>query len=936
MPDGSEKHGAMAAYRLLFIVAAILLLAAAFLSLILEEYQLELRKSIVERNLNDAKVVMAEFQSEMVEPVVIQQALERFSDKAERLIRFDGLTPETTASASEIFLRHFPARSNLLWFSEDLNIITPCGHPEPEQKRAWQAFVKSIVNTDSLSVLEKKIADGFVKSNISDFLSADYFKSLRHNCQQIMYKSESNYIALLKLSLSLKKRTAGYVLALIPTSQARPLWLEERALRVLHNCTEIAGAYILSSSLVVKNSTLSDNLLHGFATEYANGVLYRWQNGVFYYSAKHFANPDILLTVGFRQNREDSVREWLLFFASIFMWLPGLVCLFLPFFGISESTFNWSLKTRFNLTTIAIIALPLITGGVTSAINTARISLALQNDEFNQLEKRLSEVEESIALKTSNFELFLKTEMASRLSNETLTQQTAQRIHDDLKRFGCDVVILITPEGKSWVVSDLAPETIRQKNCYLVSLTRNDLIDRGFAIDVIDKSFPPPTRGLSDKKFTQSSFLNQDFHDRIRRFDLAGTSFSSFVSFVSGRSGKIKASLNLGFNHKIMQQNFLGQVDKASRGSASQLYFAGKSENAVNRLPASKRLRSIIEFAQITGDSFRLVHEWNNNQYLLYTRPFKDIDSVGMVLRQVAVSGLTPKREQLLTLLVTSLAAVLIAALIINFYSGFFLKPLLQLSVLAARVESGDFTGSVISSTVNDEIGVLSNNFGQMIEGLKEKAEMRNYLRADLFEHASDKQKIIAERTEVTILFAGIRNFTLFEDQVSPEEAMGVMSGFLAICEKAVKEHGGDIDKYIGDTAMAAFKQRSDPVSEIRALEAALQIRNEVEQHRLEKTGFDRLTIGIGVASGAVVAGHIGSMHNRLDYTFIGDTVNLAARLEKMAGRNGASQILTTKALFEKTDGAFGNQTLEPIAVKGKAELIDVVTITGYCSRVKA
>ena len=936
MPDGSEKKVGMAAFRLLFIVAVILLLTATFLSLILEQYRQELHNSVVDQNLNDARILMAELQSEMVEAGVVQRALEKYSAKAEGLLLSSGITPESTSAAAKLFLKSFPAKSTLVWFSANLDIITPSGQQEPEQKRAWQAFVKSIVDNDHLSALEKKIADGFVKVSISDFLTADYFAALLQNSQLIMFKGERMYIALLELKQASAGTASGYMLALIPTNRARNLWLEERALKLLRQRGEIAGAYLLSRDLVVDNSTIGENILHGLVAGHANGMSHQWQNGVFYYSDKHFAKPDLLLTIGFRQNREDSIREWLLYLTSLLIWLPGLACLFLPVFGVSGSSLDWSLKTRFNLTTIAIIALPLVTGGVTSAINTARISLELQNDEFNQLEKKLSEAEESIALQASNFEMYLKTEIASKILDEEPNQNTAQKIYEDIKRSGCDVVILITPDGRSWVVSDLAPEIIRQRNCYLVSLTRNDLQENGFALDIIDKTFPPPTRGIGNEQIAKTAFVNQDFHNRIRRFDLAGTSFSSFVSYVSDRSGKVKACLNLGFNHKAMQQNFLSKVKQDPSGSPNRLYFAGSNETGVKRLPTSSKLRSTIGYSLITGGSFRFVHEWNNKQYLVYARPFKDIDSVGMAVKQVVSEGLNPRREQLITLLVTSLAAILIAVMIINFFSVFFLKPLLQLSFLAGKVEAGDYSRSVISTAAHDEISVLSDNFGQMIEGLKEKAEMRNYLRADLFEHASGEQKIIAERTEVTILFAGIRKFSSFEDQVSPEEAMNVMSSFLSVCEKAIKEHGGDIDKYIGDTAMAAFKHSAGFESERQALTAALRIQEQISDLKSEQPVFDRLVIGVGVASGEVVAGHIGSLHNRLDYTFIGDTVNLAARLEKMAGRNGAPQILTTRALLEKAGGTFVSMVLEPIAVKGKAELVDVVAISGLRPEIDA
>jgi len=915
-------------FRQAFIIAVILLMTAALMFMILDQYKSEFDSSSIDSRLNDAKVVMAELQSQMVEAKVIQEGFEKFRQRAGKQFGSSPLTSENTARLSRQFMRSFPDNSLFIWFSQNFDIITPQGFPEPEQKRAWQAFVKTVVVGEKAGVLDRKIADGFVKSNISDFLAADYFESLRHECQLIIFKSERHYLGLLQFGT--EKRVTGYMLVLVPTSHARHFWLEERAMRLTRNRGEIAGAYVLSRDYAIEDSTISENMLHGFASDHAAGVSYQIYEGIFYYSDRHFANPDMLLVIGLRLNAEDLFIRRVLTAVGVLIWLPGLICLFLPFLPLPDKTWNWSLKARFNLTTVVIIALPLLIGGVTSAINTARISLEMQKDEFNQLEKELYEVEEQVAFEISNLELYLKTEIVAKVLESEPSQKTTREIYEDLKDQGCEVVILILPDGRSWVASDLPADAIRQRNNYLVSLTRVNLGDHGFALDVIDKTFPSPVRGSRTDDLARSAFVHTDFHNRIRRFDLAGNSFSSFVSYISNRSGKIMACLNIGFNNWNMQHGFLRKVKKDLPGALSRLYISAGLRNEINRIPASARLQSILDASRITGDSFHFVHEWNNSQYLVYARPFKDFAGAGMAVKKIAFAGLNPRIEQFLTLAVTTVSAILIALMVVNFFSGYFLRPLLKLSAMAARVEGGDYSGAAFSGSLNDEISVLSNNFGQMIDGLREKAAMRGYLRADLFEHAASEQKIVAERAEVTVLFAGIRDFSSLEDQLSPEESIGLMSRFLEICETSVKEHGGDIDKYIGDTAMAAFKHGDHVVAERQALLAALQIQKKVEQLKSELPSFAGLNAGVGLASGPVIAGHIGSFHNRLDYTFIGDTVNLAARLEKMAGRNGAGGILTTGSVLQKVAQEFSCECLAPVMVKGKTMPVEVVAITGH------
>lgn len=907
--------------RYIFLVAVILLLIAALLSMILEQYYHEFKRSMSDRNRNEAKVMMAALQSDMVEEKVIQQGLDDFAEKALRFFGRSRLTPAIAGKLNQIFYRQFPSRSTLLWFSDDFASVVPDGENEPTQKRAWQAFARSIV--DKVSDLDLKIADGFVKSNISDFLDAGYFSGLTQSCQLIMFKGERNYIYMVSFG-----RGRGHLLFLIPTSHARQFWLEERALLQLQRRSELAGAYVLSRNLAINNSTISDNLLHGLAQQFNSGHSYLTLNNVSYFTDRHFADPDILLAIGIRQKEPERLHELLLLSAGILVWLPGVICLLLPLSGISSVYFDWSLKTRFNLITIALIVLPLLTGGITSAINTGRIGLEMQNDEFGQLEKRLAEVEDEVALQVSNFELYLKTSMTDFVVDEEPSQEITQKIYDELKSYGCEVVIMILPDGRSWVASDLPPSTIRQRNCYLVSLTRNDLQKYGFALEAIDKAFPLPTRSLA-RDVNEEVVMSFNLKNQFRRFDFAGNTFSSFVSYVNDRKGRVKANLNLGFNHKRMLKTFLAKVSREPAGSLSRLYFSGQLDKNVQRLPASKRLTKVLKSSQVTGDSFRFMHEWKGSQYLVYTRPLKDLDSVGMVVKKVASQGFDPRREQVVSFLVTSLAAILVAIMIISFFSNYFLRPLLRLSNLAARVEAGDYSKVSFSNMLKDEIGMLADNFGQLIAGLREKAEMRNYLRADLFEHAAEEQKIVAERCEVTVLFAGIRDFSTFEDLVSPEEAMHVMSSFLSICEQSVKECGGDIDKFIGDTAMAAFKPKIGFNAECQAIKAALMINRRLKESIEEQPAFSKLSTGIGIASGPVIAGHIGSLHNRLDYTFIGDTVNLAARLEKLAGRDGRESILTTGSLYQRSGDVFCGRLLESIKVKGKSLPVEVVAITG-------
>ena len=139
-----------------------------------------------------------------------------------------------------------------------------------------------------------------------------------------------------------------------------------------------------------------------------------------------------------------------------------------------------------------------------------------------------------------------------------------------------------------------------------------------------------------------------------------------------------------------------------------------------------------------------------------------------------------------------------------------------------------------------------------------------------------------------------------------------------------ILNNGGDIDKFVGDEVMAFF---SGPRKEYNACKAAIEIRTAMraQQQQALADGSDYISIGIGINSGKVVFGSVGA-RNRMDFTSIGDTVNLAARLEGANKAYGSKSIIT-EAVFEKLKGSFVCRELDFIKVKGKKEPVRIYEI---------
>jgi PAS domain S-box-containing protein len=181
-------------------------------------------------------------------------------------------------------------------------------------------------------------------------------------------------------------------------------------------------------------------------------------------------------------------------------------------------------------------------------------------------------------------------------------------------------------------------------------------------------------------------------------------------------------------------------------------------------------------------------------------------------------------------------------------------------------------------------------------------------------------------RAEITTLFADIRGFTHFSEEISPEELVKVLNCYLAVSAEAVLKEEGTIDKFLGDALMAWFNAPIlQPDHTLRAVRAALGIRDAVRALHREMPAEQHLEFGAGIHLGDAVLGLIGT-EKRLDYTAIGDSVNTAKRIQENAG---PGQILISQAAYERVTANIQVRPVEAIVAKGKREPIQVYEVLG-------
>ena len=262
-------------------------------------------------------------------------------------------------------------------------------------------------------------------------------------------------------------------------------------------------------------------------------------------------------------------------------------------------------------------------------------------------------------------------------------------------------------------------------------------------------------------------------------------------------------------------------------------------------------------------------------------------------------------------------------------------RPLSNLSAAMGRLREGDFEVRSEATKRRDEVGDLARSFNEMAVGLKERERLRGtlgrYVSGDVAERIlaeTDDLSLQGELRRVTVLFLDIRGFTSVSERLQPHEVVELLNSYFHVVVDRVTAHGGSVNKFIGDAAMCIWgAPRAVAAPERKAVLCALDIQRDAGRLSAERTarGAHTVGIGIGINSGEVVAGNLGASR-RLEYTVIGDAVNLAQRLESQA-RPG--EVLISQPVFEAVADFVEALPREPVKLKGKAQPVPLWDVKG-------
>ncbi len=312
--------------------------------------------------------------------------------------------------------------------------------------------------------------------------------------------------------------------------------------------------------------------------------------------------------------------------------------------------------------------------------------------------------------------------------------------------------------------------------------------------------------------------------------------------------------------------------------------------------------------------------------------------SVAAVSRAYALLGVdaataeTIIRNLILVVAVIAAVTLTVAVRLAGFVAGSVAEPLREVQAAMAEVERGalDTHCAVVS---NDEIGAVAEGFNRMVAGLRERESIRETFGKYVSPEVRDE--ILAGRAspaggqrEVTILFSDLRDFTPWVESHSAAEVVADLNAYFTEMDTAIRAHGGLVLQYIGDEIEAVF---GAPVPDSghaeAAVRAALEMRSRLQAWNAKRTEAGKMPLrhGIGIHTGTVIAGNIGSAE-RLSYALVGDAVNLTSRIQSLNKEFG-THILLSGATRERIASTYPLKPLSAVRVKGRVAEVEVFSL---------
>ncbi len=326
------------------------------------------------------------------------------------------------------------------------------------------------------------------------------------------------------------------------------------------------------------------------------------------------------------------------------------------------------------------------------------------------------------------------------------------------------------------------------------------------------------------------------------------------------------------------------------------------------------------------------------NSYLTVYRPLPLITAghAAIALQLSLESELEPDVPLERFLMYLSLVLLAVAALLAVRIARNLSEPLRELAAHTQVIAHGNYSIR-LELHRSDEIGQLATSFNRMSEGLAERDQVRDLLDKNLSPEIAaqlmtDGGALGGEELEVTVLFVDLRNFTRLSETMPPREVLALLNRYFDRMSVIVEIYLGVVDKYMGDAIMALFGAPvAYPNHADSAILAALEMKSALARFNAELATESRakLAFGIGINTSKIIAGNIGSSR-RLNYSVLGDGVNVAARLQDLTRMSQyRADILVSASTLKAARGQYRVRPLGAAPVRGRDEPVEIFALEG-------
>jgi adenylate cyclase len=473
---------------------------------------------------------------------------------------------------------------------------------------------------------------------------------------------------------------------------------------------------------------------------------------------------------------------------------------------------------------------------------------------------------------------------------------------------------------------------------------------------LLEKNYPSPlpeNYDPRDRPWYQNATLGQFYWTNLYIFSSTGEpgiTVSIPYRLNNQRIGVIGADISLLQLSSFLQENKVGKeglVFIFNEGGRIVAY--PQAEQAVKEgLPAEIRdlkddyvlsgynqyiesLKDQMQEADSLKESFnRLDFRHNDRDYIASFQEFPESFGrnwiIGSIIPDDEVFG--PVRSIILQTILISLGIVIISLIFITMLTKSIAEPIVELTEVAERIRDLYLDVAIPTGSYIKEIYIMQSAMMGMRGGL---AAFAKYIPRDLVrELIQEGQEASLGGTEkdLTVFFSDITGFTGITETFSAQELMIYLSEYLEKITEIIRDHGGTIDKYIGDGIMAFWgAPHEDPQHALQACKAALAVQKRLGDlnNTWKKEGKPPFPTRIGVHSGSTIIGNVGSTE-RMNYTIIGDSVNIAARLVELT-KEYKTDILISADTAGRLKGKLATRTLGMVNLKGKSEEMEVFAL---------